>query len=312
MKRTRALTEGAIIAALFAILLFLTLYMPFISMVTVWLLPLPFIIYTLRHSLKQAILLWFAAFGVSFMIGGLLALLPVFMFGTAGIVIGELYRREKSPLAVLLGGSLTYIAWMLIFFVGSIVVLDANPLDFAQESMRQSVETAEQVIVSMGQEPAEALEQMNELIDLMVYMAPVMIIMVGIVLAVISQLVSVPVLRRLRHEVQPFPPVRTWSFPKAFLYYYLIVVILTMVGMEEGSTLYIAIWNLFPILEVVMTIQGFAVIFFYCHQKQLSKALPIIILIGSLIVTPLLFFVRILGIIDLGFDLRKRLESRGK
>ncbi|BAB07751.1 YybS family protein [Halalkalibacterium halodurans] len=312
MYQTRPLTEGAVFASLFAVLFVITFFVPFIAFITMWFLPIPFLLYTLRHGLKPAVIVLLVASVVVMLILGPLLLLLALLFGTSGVVMGELYRREKSPFAVLLGGSLSNIAWVLLLFISSIVIMDVNPLVAAQETMRQSMQTAEQLIIGLGQEPSEALKQMEESINQLFYLGPAMVVICGTLLAAVTQLVAAPILKRLRHEVKPLPPFRTWSFPRSFLFYYLAVVVLFMIGFEEGSMPYIAVWNLLPVLEIIMAIQGFAVIFAYFHTKGVAKAVPVIIMILCIIVTPLLYLVRIIGIIDLGFDLRKRMGSQGK
>ncbi len=312
MKQTKILTEGALFAALFAIILFLTIYVPFIGAIIVWFLPLPFIIYIIRHGMKPTITLWIVALFITFIVGGIIVLPLTLFFGSGGIVVGELYRRQKSAFVVLLGGSLTYIANLLIYFVASIVIFDIHPLHAIQEMMRQSIEMAESMLRTIGQEPAGQMEPMYILIDRIIHMVPVILILVGVSYALIIQLVSNGVIKKLGYKISTFPPFREWSFPKSFLWYYLIVSIFVIIGVEEGTTLFTIVWNLFPILEIIMTIQGLSFIFYYCYKKEIGKALPIIILISGLFLPFILYLVRILGIIDLGFDLRKRMESQKK
>ncbi|WP_096202905.1 YybS family protein [Bacillus sp. FJAT-45350] len=312
MNRTRTLTEGAILAALFAVILFLTLYVPLIGGLVVWFLPLPFIIYTIRHGLKPSFMLWIATLFVSFIIGGIVVLPLALFFGSGGIVVGELYRRKKNAFVILLGGSLTYIVNLLLSFVISILVFGIHPLYTIQEMMTQSIKTAEQMLSGLGQESTEQLEPMYEMVERLMYLGPVMIILVGITYALIIQLISNVVVKRLGHDIQTFPAFRDWQFPKSFIWYYLIASIFIIVGMEEGSTMYIVVWNLFPILDIVMIVQGLAFIFYYCYAKGISKGIPITIAIVGLFLPFVLYIVKILGIIDLGFDLRKRLESHKK
>ncbi|MGO4889040.1 YybS family protein [Anaerobacillus sp. MEB173] len=312
MRETRKLTEGAIIAALFAIILFLTLYVPIVGSIVIWLLPIPFIIYVLRHGLKSGLSLLVVTFFVSFIIGGVIVLPLTFLFGTGGIVVGELYRRKKNAFTVLLGGSLTYMANLILYFAGSIVLFDIHPIRAIQEMMLQSVQTAENMLIGIGQENTDQLESFITLIERIDDLTPSMIILTGVTFALIIQLIAKIVVTRLGHDVEGFKPFRNWMFPKSFLWYYLIVTLFVIFGVEEGTSLYLIVWNLFPILELIMTIQGLSLIFFYCHHKQIAKALPISIVIAGFIFPFVLYLVRILGIIDLGFDLRKRMNTQEK
>ncbi|KHF40079.1 YybS family protein [Halalkalibacter okhensis] len=311
MKNTRVLTEGALLASLFAILLVITTYVPLLGMITVWALPLPFVVYTYRRGLKAGLLLWVVAFFLAFIIGGLVTIPTAFMFGSGGIIVGELYRRKLSGFGVLIGAGLVYTLNALLLFLGLVLIIGENPMQMAIDLTREQMELAQSTLGSFGQS-GDQLEQAFELIDNLVYLAPVMIVGIGITLGLITKLISYLLLKRLGHKVSPLPPFREWSFPKAFLWYYLIILILAMVGAEEGTTMFMVIWNLFPLLEIIIAIQGFAVMFYYFYQKKVTTVVPVLILIGAILVPPLLYIVRIIGIIDLGFDLRKRISDQKK
>ena len=311
MKNTRTLTEGALMAAVFAILLLITTYVPFIGIITVWALPVPFVLFTLRKGLKPGLMLWTVSLLLAFLIGGIATVPTAFIFGSAGLVIGELYRRSASGFSVLIGAGLIYTLNMLLVFLVLVLIVGENPMQLAADLTKEQLEFADSTLGSFGQSE-EQLAAMMEMVDNLVYLAPVMIVGVGIILAVITKLISYLVLKRLGHDVPSLPAFRNWQFPKAFLWYYLIILILAMVGAEEGTTMYLIIWNLFPLLEIVIAVQGFAVIFYFFHVKKVAKVVPILIVVIAILVPPLLYVARIIGIIDLGFDLRKRMTSQKK
>jgi uncharacterized protein YybS (DUF2232 family) len=311
VKKTRTLTEGALLASIFAILLLITTYVPFIGMITVWALPLPFIVFTFRRGLKSGFMLWAISFLLAFIIGGLVTVPTALLFGSAGLVVGELYRRKLSGFSVLIGAGLVYTANMLLVFLGMVLILGENPMQLAAELTKEQLELAQATLGSFGQNK-DQLDVMYEMLNNLVYLAPVMIVGVAITFAVITKLISYYLLKRLRHEVNPLPPFRKWKFPKSFLWYYLIILILAMVGAEDGSTLFVVIWNLLPLLEMVIAVQGLAFIFYYCYQKKIAAVVPIVIVIVVVILPPLLYLVRIIGIIDLGFDLRKRISEKNR
>lgn len=309
LKNTKVITEGAIFAAIFALIAFLSVVLPILGSFIIWILPIPFIVYTVRNGWKPGVMLWVVAIFVSFIIGGLPLIFTAIIFGSSGVVVGELYKRGKSAFTVLLGGSLAYIANLIVYFILSIVVLDIHPVKVIQELMLDSVQTAEAMLLTLGQDPSAQLKPFLEFIDRLMYIAPSIIIITGVFYALIIQVLASAVLKRIGEKVSHFKPFREWSFPKSFLWYYLVASILVLIGVEEGTSLYIVTYNLFPLLEIVMTVQGLAVVFFYCHIKQFNKSIPIIIIVVTVIAPFLLYIYRILGIIDLGFELRKRLKN---
>jgi uncharacterized protein YybS (DUF2232 family) len=306
---TKILTEGAIFSAIFTLIAFMAVILPIIGSFLIWVLPLPFIVYTVRNGWKAGLMLGVVATFVSFFIGGLLLIPTAILFGSSGVVVGELYRRKKSAFTVLLGGSLAYIANLILYFVLSIIIFDLNPIKVIQELMTESVKTAETMLVAMGQDPGTQLIQYLEFIDKLAILAPSIIISTGFFFALLVQLLAYAVLKRIGEKVSQFKPFREWTFPKSFLWYYLVASILILVGLEEGTSLYIVMSNLFPLLEIVMTIQGLAVIFFYFHVKKFNKSIPIVIMIVTVVAPFLLYIYRILGIIDLGFELRKKIKN---
>lgn len=309
MKNTKVMTEGAIFAAIFALIAFLTVVLPILGSILLWILPVPFIVYTVRNGWKAGLMLWVVASFVSFIIGGVVLILSAIIFGSSGIVVGELYRRKKSAFTVLFGGSLAYICNLILYFILSIVVLDLHPIKVIQELMRDSVQTAESMLLAIGQDPGKQLEPLIDFIDRLMFLAPSLIITTGIFFALFVQVIAYAVLKRIGEKVARFKPFREWAFPKSFLWYYLVTSIFILMGLEEGTALYMVMWNLFPLLEIAMTIQGLAVVMFYCHAKGFNKSIPIGIIIVTLIAPFLLYIYRILGIIDLGFELRRRIKN---
>lgn len=310
MKNTKVMTEGALFAAIFTLIAFMTTYLPLLGSIFIWILPLPFIVYSVRNGWKAGLFLWVVATLVSFLVGGLLMLFSAILFGSGGIVTGELYRRKKSAFTVLLGGSLAYIGNFIFYFILSIVVFDIHPIKAIQQVMLESIQGAEEMLLAIGQESTAQLGPFYEFIDRLIFLAPSLIITTGVFYALIVQLISYSVLKRIGEKtVARFQPFREWTFPKSFLWYYLVTSIFILIGLEEGTTLFIVMWNLFPLLEIAMTIQGLAVVFYYFHAKGVNKSIPVILLIVSFVLPFLLYIYRILGIIDLGFELRKRMKN---
>ncbi|WNF37163.1 DUF2232 domain-containing protein [Bacillaceae bacterium IKA-2] len=311
MKNTKVLTEGAIFAAIFAVIAFMAVFLPIIGSFLMWILPIPFIVYTVRNGWKAGLILGVVATLVSFIIGGLLLIPMAILFGSSGVVVGELFRRKKSAFIVLLGGSLAYITNLILYFVLSIVIFDLNPIKVIQELMMESIKAAESMLSTIGQDPGSQLDPYLGFIDQLVYLAPSIIISTGIFYALLVQLIAYAVLKRIGEKVNEsrFKPFRDWAFPKSFLWYYLVASIFILIGLEEGTTIYIVMSNLFPLLEIAMTIQGLAVIFYYCHAKNFNKSIPIGLIIVTFFIPNLLYIYRILGIIDLGFELRKRIKK---
>ncbi|MCD8501785.1 MAG: YybS family protein [Bacillaceae bacterium] len=313
MKDVKSLTEGAILAALIALIVFLSFTVPFLGSLLIFAIPLPLVIYVTKYGWKHGLLLWLVASIVTLVIGGPVFILNTVFFGASGIVIGELTKRKKTGFTVLFGGSLVNICTIIIAFILINVVLDINIITLTQEIMYESFETAQQLLMRIGQDPGAQYDRMLQTIQQIHYIAPSLFIMMGTFYALIVQLIAIATLKRLRLEAPKFKPFREWSIPKAFLWYYVVTWFLLIMNFEEGSYLFIVTQNLLPIFDLLLTIQGLAFVFYYFHKKQSTKATQIIVMILTvLLLQVMLFIYKVLGIIDLGFELRKRLKNTEK
>lgn len=307
-ERPTLIKEGALYLGIYLLLMIVTLLIPVIGLISLFLLSIPFIFFTKNHGLKAGGALGSLSFVVIFILLGPIAVPLSLVFVVSGVVIGECYRRKKQAFGVLLGGALSFIAAFVLIYVGSIVILDVNPFEGFQEVMKESTEVTDDLILLLGAEDGAVLDEVEEFIDGLIVIAPTLIIMIGVVFAFIVQMIATILLRRKSHDIERFPPLREWGFPKAFIWYYLITHLLILIGVEEGTMMFTVIANLTPILETVMVIQGFALLYFYFHQKRLKTVFPTILVVISFLFPFFLHIVRILGIIDLGFDLRKRMN----
>ena len=58
MKNTRFITEGAALLAIYAILLLISMYVPILGTMVTFVLPLPFILLTVRHKLSNILVIF--------------------------------------------------------------------------------------------------------------------------------------------------------------------------------------------------------------------------------------------------------------
>lgn len=310
MDRSNLIQEGGICLAVFLLLTVVSLWVPFIGLLTFFLLSIPLIYFTFKYELMAGISLAMFAFFILFIIMGPYSLPIALLFLPGGVIIGELFRRKKTAFGVLLGGALSYVAAIVLIFIGSIVFLNVNLVSEIQAAMLDSVEMTEGFMPFLGADQEAALQPVYDFVDILTVIAPSLMVIIGAGFAFVVQVVAALFLRKTGKEVSRFPSFREWGFPKAFIWYYLITYLFILIGVEEGTALYIAVSNLTPVLDIIMVIQGFAFLFFYFHHKGKGLTFPIILVVVSFLLPIFLHIIRILGIIDLGFDLRKRMNSQ--
>lgn len=308
MKNTKLITEGTVLLAVYSALLLLSLYIPLIGTVLVVLLPLPFILFTVKHGIKMSLLFFLIAFLLSGLLGFVMGIILTIMFGVTGILLGEMINRGRNGIELFLGSCLTYLFSFVLLYITVIGVLQIDINEVLIESSRESLEIVESIMGATGGEAnTQLVTQIEESVKMMQYLMPSMFVFMAMVLAFIQVKVIKPVLIRLQVKMNPFPPFREIHFPKSILWYYLLILLISFVEMEIGTFGYTAFINFFFILQLFMVIQGLSFIYYYCHQKGITIAVPIVLTI----LTPfLLYIIRILGIIDLGFQLRNRISKK--
>lgn len=310
VKNARTLTEGALLLAIYTVLLLITAYVPVLSIISIFFLVLPFIIYSEKHGIKPALIMLAAAVFISLLAGAFLITLPLTLsFGTVGIIIGWMLKNKKSKMLIYLVSSFVFLVSSVIEYIVSILLLDMNLIQefiaWFEKVLINAIQRAEE----MGQPlPSGNMEDIRSSMELFEILLPSFFLTssLGVMLIIIS--VNFPLLRRIGIHSAKFPPFRNWKLPQSIVWYYLITLILMIIARPEmGTYLHVVVFNLFYVLQLLLVVQGLSFIYFFAHLKNWPKGLVILI---TVLAFPLYEFVRILGIIDLGFDLRQRLQRK--
>jgi uncharacterized protein YybS (DUF2232 family) len=179
------------------------------------------------------------------------------------------------------------------------------------EILRESQEAAIQMLTTFGQAPsAKDIEKYETGLIMAESLTPTLFVMASFTTVLIIQSVSFPIIRRLKVEVEKWSGFKDLVFPRSLLWYYLIVTIASLfLDLPIGSYWYLAFVNLAFILQLLLVIQGLSFTYFYSSVKGFPRVIPIIATILLFIHPLALHIMRILGIIDLGFEFRGRLKN---
>jgi uncharacterized protein YybS (DUF2232 family) len=313
VNNARKLTEGAILLAAFAVLLLLTIYVPVVAIIINFVLPLPFIMFTAKNNMKYIGAFLVAAIFISFIAGSLMGLSLMLVYGSTGTVIGYLLQKNKSRVAILISSSLTFMVAVVIMYVVSVIFFKFNLIHELIDAFKQSASMSQGMLKSLGQEEQmKKLAQQNaNMIKMIETLAPSILIMTSILSVYFIQLICFPIAKRFGLNVQQWGDFKDLSLPRSLLWYYLLALAANILfHPQEGTYLYTALMNLVYILELFMVLQGLSFLFYIFHRKSVSKGIRVIVTIVAIVIPIFLYIIRILGIIDLGFDLRKRVEKK--
>lgn len=306
--KTKVITEGAMMLAIFTVLLLISVYVPIISIVGALFLLLPFLIYSGKYPAGPSFMLLAGAIAVAFIAGGILSVPVAVMYGTTGLVMGMLIRKRSDGWMVYMAGSLVFLVNIVIQYVGAMVLLDISFVEQFGNAFKQSmIETSNM----LGQEVPYSENEIDAVIEYIGALLPAIFVVSAFIAVLIMITVNYPVLKRLGVKMKPLNPFRTVQLPRAILWYYLFFMVgALLVKPESGTTWYDIYVNVMFILQACLYIQGLSFVFFFAHSKKWPKAIPVILAVLSIPLIPLLYLIRLLGIIDLGFDLRRRMQKK--
>lgn len=308
-NKTKGLAQGAMMVALFVVLIAVALYVPLVSIIATLFAPLPLAWYSANYDRNQSIFVAIIACFLTFFIGGLLILPFSLIFASIGVVIGVTLKFKKSKLFILMSTGLTV---LITFAIDYLITLKLFEIDFIEESMQLMRSSYEQSLIltqSMtGQSPLTQ-ENLELLFVTLETTIPAAVTLAAFALAFIIISINLPVLKRLGVIVPKFNALKDLKLPRSILWYYLIVLSVNLFAKPEiGSTLYVVSLNLSMILWVLLTIQGLSFILYFLGKKvKVTNFLKVLVI---LLAIPFYNLVILVGIVDLGFDIRSLVKDK--
>lgn len=309
-NQSRKLAHGAMMVALFTILMAIVFFVPLANIIAMLFAPLPIIWYSATYDRKSSLLVAALAIFVPFFIGGLFILPVTFIFATAGVVIGDAIYNKKSKIYMFIS---TSIAVLISFSIQYLVSVRFLEIDFIEESlkmMRTSYTESLKMAEKISGQPAtkEIVDNMNTMIKTIEMTIPASITLAVLLLSLLLITVNLPLLKRFKIDVPKFSKFSEMRLPRAVLWYYLIILVINLfVRPGTESTLAIIMLNVSLILWVLLTLQGIAFIHYALDAYKQPKFLKVL---STFVAIPFYSFVILIGIIDLGFNVREYIQEK--
>ncbi|MGE7186344.1 YybS family protein [Peribacillus sp. NPDC006672] len=314
MNNGRRVAEGGALLALYSILLFITIYVPLLSIVTFFFLPVPFILFAIKQKLSWSMGYLFIASLLSILIGTILSVPLTLLMGATGIAIGYCLKKDKPMATAFISAVLVFLGGAIIIYAASVLITNVNYIEMALNMLKQSVENPVNIMGSLEQAQTEKIKtRMNDFIDMFYTLLPSLFVLMSVMMVLVIFLAAHPIVKRFSHKTLKWPHFRDLRLPKSLLWYYLITMLLALfVNTDKNSFVYMAITNLFFILQFFILLQGYSLIFYIAHVKSWAKAIPVLIVVFSLLlpIPIIITAVRFLGIIDLGFPFRETIKKK--
>ncbi|MDI2586432.1 DUF2232 domain-containing protein [Psychrobacillus sp. NEAU-3TGS] len=309
-NETNYLTYGSMMIALFAILLAMSVYVPFVGFFTSFIVPLPIAWYSAKFVRKQAVFVMFIAIIISFIIGGFFGFVFGLLVSPLGFIIGDSIRNKRSKLYMLMASGIFLLFMAAVQYIISILVLNINILEQLLEGIEIYYEQIGNIMASVGQLPKDYDEMVKQSILLIQAIMPSYFIGGIFITAFLYLVINLSLLKKLKLDVPKFSKFMDFRLPRVVLWYYLIVSIFSLfMEFEMGTFGYLLFVNAALILRVLLFLQGVSLIHYYFYVQGWPKWSMVL---ASILAVPLFTFTIILGVLDLGFNLRAYLKDRYK
>ena len=309
-NQTKALVQGSMMVAIFTILMLISAYVPIIFIVGLIFAPLPIAWYSANYKRSSSILVAVVGCTLTALTSGITMLPFAFILALIGVVIGNAIYLKKSKLYLFMSSGIAFLLSMTIVYVAYVQFAGINIIDMSLEILRenyeQSNELAKNVTGQVVFQP-EIIEAMLKTIELTM---PATITISAFFAAFIIITFNLPVLKRLGLDVPKFAPFQNMRLPRSILWYYMIVLCINLFMRPEfGSTLDIIVLNVSYVLWMLLILQGISFLHYFISKKEMPNGVK---WIATLLALPLSSFMILLGIVDLGFDLRSLVNGKTK
>lgn len=298
---TRRLTHGAMMIALFSILLAISVYVPLLNLITALFVPLPLVWYSAKYNRSSSISVTAAAIVIAFLIGGLAALPLALIQAPAGLVMGDAIRTKKSKLYMLMSTGLTLLLGIALQYLAMVKLFNVNIVAELMSQVRAIFRESLAVMDQLGRLDQKTEQAAGDLLILIEASIPGTVMLSAFLTAFIYTLLYTPILNRLGVKVPKFSRFMEMKLPKSVLWYYLLVLLAMFTDPEPGTFLFMVIINAHIVLRSLLFLQGIAFIHFVIHEQGWPKWVTVV---ATIFAFPLQTFVVMLGIFDLGFNIR--------
>jgi len=319
--RTQALAEGALMAAITAILGLAGIYLPFIRMFTDLLWTIPIVIVTTRHGMTAgAVSLGVAGLLIFTLAEPLQAVFLILQFGALAIFYGYAFKKGFKPsFTLLVGTGVTVFSFLLVILL-MMGIFGADVVDLAKQ-IRASIEPTIQLYEKLGLfsnsgQTGLTEEIARQVLESFVYtltlLVPAIFALWALTTAVLNYVIAQVVLLRLKISIPVLPPFRQWRLPWWSAWGFIIGFAAYLAGdyfaLPTASQVGLNIMLLYaPILFVL----GLSVTSFF-FGKKLSGigARIIIVLITVLFLQYIIIALMSVGLLDLLLNYRHLSRSQ--
>jgi uncharacterized protein YybS (DUF2232 family) len=304
----RALTEGALLAALTIVLYVADVY----TRILVYVVPVPIAILVVRHNLRTGFMAAaVSALGVGLILGPIDSVVVFVRVATLGLTLGVCLAKMLPWPRTIAVATIASLAQVVIDFVLAAAVAKLSPsaligriIDEFTVAGEQAVEIYEKI--GVGEASLMLARQSIELMgNWLRLFLPVIILGTAVLGAVIVASIARWVLLRMKERVVPAPPFANWQLGWHWIWGLIAGIILSYVGQWMDIEYITAIGrNVTMGFALLYTVQGIAIIWHFFVKRNLPKFVAVIVIILIYLTPPLNLLMPIAGVLDTWLDFR--------
>ncbi len=308
----------AVITAVFALI---GTFVPLLNTFTFMVIATPIIFVIVRNNFSTGILSSLvAAFLVGIFAGPIIALFFYLQFMLLALVYGHLIKKESSVAKILSAGTVVSVVGTIIVFA---LIALTGQLNFAQqqevfyETIDRTIEQYERTgMLSDLEEQGFTQEEIREMLDgvirFIINIIPVLIVIASALTAILNFIFASMFLRKFQYKVPKFPKFSEWKLPWNSIWGFLGAwIILLLADVLNNSMLMVISQNILIAYGAAFFITGISTVAHIFKNAELSPLLRIaFVIIVVFMFQSIVVITAIIGLLDLLFDVRKRMMKR--
>lgn len=308
--KTPVWKHGLIALAIFTLMTLISVYVPALAIVSLLLAVIPIAWFRAKHTRNYATYIVILGLIVSVLLGGFVGLFVAIVTAPVGWIIGDGLARKQSKVYIFISTAITLMLTSVIQIALAQALLSVNLIEQMMEQIRATYGEVGKVMESVNQLPADYDEIVRTSLQTFSLVLPGYFIAMMFVTALLYMAVVLPILRKLKIPVPRFSAFRHFQLPRAVIWYYLIVSLLSLFGaFETASFGDMVVINAVFVLRALLFLQGISLVHFYFHNQGWPKWGAVA---TTVVLLPFYSIVVILGVIDLGFRLREMIAASPK
>lgn len=278
---------------------------PFFSLLT----PLPFLYYSAKLGVSQAVKLTC----VSILVTGLIAAITrqsqliflCFEFSVLGLILSEIFRRKMSiGTSVLLGTCLLLLMGLLVLAVAGLRK-NLGPLEMVYAYLLESLEETARITTQVGADPEKAgafQETLKALKEVVALIYPSLMIVGSAFVVWLNVIMSRPLFIKRNLEVPDFGALDRWQSPEIMVWG------LIAAGFSlflSFSPLRLVAVNALVIMLAIYFFHGLSVLLFYLNKYRVPPWMRVGVYALIVLQQILVVGVTMAGLFDQWIDLRR-------